>query len=183
MRADKPAGAPPAVGDLQVIMKGAPERILSRCTKILVGGKELDFDIDAQLRVNAANDDLGKMGERVLAVARYNLEPEIYPAEPAYPFDVKSWKAWKDVKRRDPSIPGWFPMFGLTLVGLISLNDPPRPRVDQSVLTCKEAGVKVIMVTGDQPPTAGAIAHKVNIISDPTKEYNYMVDELKMSKE
>jgi magnesium-transporting ATPase (P-type) len=38
------------------------------------------------------------------------------------------------------------------------------------------------MVTGDQPPTAGAIAHKVNIISDPTKEYNYMVEELKMDK-
>jgi len=51
------------------------------------------------------------------------------------------------------------------------------------VLTCKEAGIKVIMVTGDQPPTAAAIAHKVNIISDPTKEYNYMVDELKMDKE
>jgi len=73
-------------------------------------------------------------------------------------------------------------MFGLTLVGLISLNDPPRVRVDASVLTCKQAGVKVIMVTGDQPPTAGAIAHKVNIISDPTKEYNYMVEELKMDK-
>lgn len=74
-------------------------------------------------------------------------------------------------------------MFGLTLVGLISLNDPPRYRVDQSVLTCKGAGVKVIMVTGDQAPTAAAIAHKVNIISDPTMEYNYMVDELNMSKE
>ena len=74
-------------------------------------------------------------------------------------------------------------MWGLTLVGLISLNDPPRHLVDQSVLTCKEAGIKVIMVTGDQPPTAAAIAHKVNIISDPTKEYNYMVNELKMEKE
>jgi sodium/potassium-transporting ATPase subunit alpha len=40
-------------------------------------------------------------------------------------------------------------MFGLTLVGLISLNDPPRVKVDASVLTCKQAGVKVIMVTGD----------------------------------
>ena len=119
----------------------------------------------------------------MLALARYNLEPSIYTKDPSYEFDVKTWKQWKDVKSRDPSIPGWFPMFGLTLVGLISLNDPPRPRVDQSVLTCKGAGVKVIMVTGDQPPTAAAIAHKVNIISDPTKEYNYMVDELKMSKE
>jgi len=40
-------------------------------------------------------------------------------------------------------------MYGLTLVGLVSLNDPPRLKVDQSVLTCKKAGIKVIMVTGD----------------------------------
>lgn len=106
------------------------------------------------------------MGERVLAVARYSLEPELFPQ--GYEFDVKGWKNWKDVRERDPNINGWFPMFGLTLIGLISLNDPPRPKVDHSVLTCKEAGIKVIMVTGDQPPTAAAIAHKVNIISDPT---------------
>ena len=102
------------------------------------------------------------MGERVLAVARYRLEPEIYSND--YQFDVKTWKAWKDERVRNAQYPGWFPMFGLTLVGLISLNDPPRIGVDRSVLLCKEAGVKVIMVTGDQPPTAGAIAHKVNII-------------------
>jgi len=40
-------------------------------------------------------------------------------------------------------------MFGLTLVGLVSLNDPPRHKVDQSVKICKKAGIKVIMVTGD----------------------------------
>lgn len=117
----------------------------------------------------------------MLAVARYRLEPEIYSND--YQFDVKTWKAWKDERVRNAQYPGWFPMFGLTLVGLISLNDPPRIGVDRSVLLCKEAGVKVIMVTGDQPPTAGAIAHKVNIISDPTKEYNYMVEELKMDKD
>lgn len=165
-----------------VIMKGAPERILSRCTKILVDGQEVPFDKEQQMKVNAANESCGKMGERVLAVARYRLEPEIYNKK-TYQFDCKSWKLWKDVRQRDPSIQGWFPMFGLTLVGLIALNDPPRNRVDQSVLMCKDAGVKVIMVTGDQPPTAAAIAHKVNIISDPKKEYNYMVDVLGMPKE
>jgi magnesium-transporting ATPase (P-type) len=39
------------------------------------------------------------------------------------------------------------------------------------------------MVTGDQPPTAAAIAHKVNIIKNPEREYNYMVNELKMDKD
>ena len=73
---------------------------------------------------------------------------------------------------------GWFPMWGLTLVGLVSLNDPPRPRVDVSVQKCRAAGVKVIMVTGDQPPTAAAIAHKVNIILRPELEYNKLIAEL-----
>jgi phenylpropionate dioxygenase-like ring-hydroxylating dioxygenase large terminal subunit len=55
--------------------------------------------------VNAANDECGKMGERVLAIAKYNLEPELYPIERnAYQFDVKGWKNWKEVKERDPSI-------------------------------------------------------------------------------
>lgn len=50
-------------------------------------------------------------------------------------------------------------MWNLQLVGVVSLNDPPRPQVDISVKKCKKAGIKVIMVTGDQPPTAAAIAH------------------------
>lgn len=74
-------------------------------------------------------------------------------------------------------------MHDLTLVGVVSLNDPPRPKVDLSVQKCRNAGIKVIMVTGDQPPTAAAIAHKVNIIKHPMKEFNHMVNELKMDRE
>ena len=66
-------------------------------------------------------------------------------------------------------------MFNLTLVGLVSLNDPPRPGVDLAVQKCKHAGIKVIMVTGDQPPTAAAIANKVNIITKPHLEYFTML--------
>ena len=134
---------------LLLVMKGAPERILSRCSKILIKGEERDFDEVARKEVNDANDSLGRLGERVLAFARYELEPEIYTKDPPYPFDVKGWKKWKDVKERDEKIKGWFPMFNLTLVGLVSLNDPPRPRVDMSVEKCRHAGIKVIMVTGD----------------------------------
>ena len=74
-------------------------------------------------------------------------------------------------------------MHGLTLVGIVSLNDPPRLKVDLSVDKCRSAGIKVIMVTGDQPPTAAAIANKVNILKHPAKEFNHMVDDLGMSKE
>lgn len=74
-------------------------------------------------------------------------------------------------------------MFNLTLVGLISLNDPPRPTTAYAVQKCRVAGIKVIMVTGDQPATAAAIAAKVNIITDPKFEYNYLVNEEKMDPE
>lgn len=82
---------------LMVVMKGAPERILNRCSKILVNGEERPFDEQAKKDVNEANDQLGKLGERVLAFARYELETDIYTKNPCYEFDVKNWKAWKDV--------------------------------------------------------------------------------------
>jgi len=74
-------------------------------------------------------------------------------------------------------------MHDLCLMGVVSLNDPPRPMVDLSVNKCRSAGIKVIMVTGDQPPTAAAIAEKVNFLKNRKKEYNYLVDECKMDKD
>jgi sodium/potassium-transporting ATPase subunit alpha len=62
-------------------------------------------------------------------------------------------------------------------VGILSLNDPPRDTVPFAVIKCHTAGVKVIMVTGDQPVTAAAIARECNIISEP-----HTVDEI-MRKE
>merc|ERR1712242_656627 len=120
-------------------------------------------------------------GERVLAFAKRDLETDIYnkgetPEDSGYPFDVKTWKSWNDLREYSPATQGWFPMWDFTLVGLVSLNDPPRPKVDVSVQKCKNAGIKVIMVTGDQPPTAAAIAHKVNIITKPELEYNAILE-------
>lgn len=66
-------------------------------------------------------------------------------------------------------------MHNLCLVGLVALNDPPKINVAYSVSVCRSAGIKVVMVTGDQPPTAAAIALKVNIITDPSLEYNTLI--------
>lgn len=51
-----------------------------------------------------------------------------------------------------------FPIDNFTFIGLISLIDPPKDSVPYAVLECRSAGIKVVMVTGDQPPTAAAIA-------------------------
>jgi len=61
-----------------LVMKGAPERILNRCSKILINGEEKPFDALARKEVNDANDQLGRLGERVLAFAKYDLESDIY---------------------------------------------------------------------------------------------------------
>jgi magnesium-transporting ATPase (P-type) len=79
-------------------MKGAPERILNRCTKILIDGQEIEFNEDIRKEVNDANTQFGKLGERVLAFARMELDPKIFNKDdPEYPFDVKKWKSWKDI--------------------------------------------------------------------------------------
>jgi sodium/potassium-transporting ATPase subunit alpha len=79
--------------NLCVFIKGAPERILSRCSKMLVGGEEVDFSTELREEVNKANDDFGKLGERVLAFARYRLPTDKYK-KGEYKFDVKTWKSW-----------------------------------------------------------------------------------------
>jgi len=172
-----------ADNNLCVFLKGAPERILNRCSRILVNGEEVPFTEQLRNEVNTANSDFGKLGERVLAFARCRLDPAKYPKS-SYKFDVKTWKNWgQDASRKQAdyeNVEGSFPMHELCFVGVISLNDPPRLKVDLSVNKCRSAGIKVIMVSGDQPPTAAAIANKVNIIKHPAKEFNYMVNELKM---
>lgn len=170
---------------MTIYLKGAPEKVLKRVSKILVqdpATKQLieeDYDQIASFETEAANSRFGLMGERVLAFARAELDPAHFrkSGRNATQFDTKGWSDWEStVKTMPNNKPGWFPMYGLTLVGLVSLNDPPRPKVDVSVQTCRAAGVKVIMVTGDQPPTAAAIAHKVNIITDPNKEFNTILE-------
>jgi len=149
-----------------IFMKGAPERIISRCSKILIKGVEHPITDAHKENIEKENADMGSEGERVLAFAICHLEPEKYNDE--YEFKMNYFKTYstEDLLNNNTSVPGYFPMHGLTFVGLVSLNDPPRFGVARSVAKCRKAGIKVIMVTGDQKPTAAAIAHKVNIITD-----------------
>ena len=159
-------------------MKGAPERILNRCSKILIAGQEVDFTPQLRKEIDEANASFGGLGERVLAFAKYRLPYQNYQ-KGKHTFDLKNWKTWglnpKQAFSDYSNKEGTFPMHDLCLIGLVSLNDPPRVGVDQAVLKCRQAGIKVIMVTGDQPATAAAIAQKVNIITKPELEYNNMI--------
>ena len=97
-----------------------------------------------------ANSYFGSMGERVLAFAWVYLNEAQYP---------KSYKFCMENDKYN------FPMNDLCLIGLVSLNDPPKKYAAHSVTKCWRAGIKVVMITGDQPLTAAAMARKVNIIS------------------
>merc|ERR1740136_452449 len=132
-----------------LVMKGAPERILERCSTIVVDGREMPLTEEWKNSFETAYMELGGLGERVLGFCDFMLPADKYPK--GYPFDAD------DVN---------FPVEGLRFVGLMSMIDPPRAAVPDAVLKCRSAGIKVIMVTGDHPITAKAIARSVGIISD-----------------
>ncbi|XP_006871445.1 PREDICTED: sodium/potassium-transporting ATPase subunit alpha-3 isoform X2 [Chrysochloris asiatica] len=131
-----------------LVMKGAPERILDRCSTILLQGKEQPLDEEMKEAFQNAYLELGGLGERVLGVHSLGLE-EQFPKGFAFDCD--------DVN---------FTTDNLCFVGLMSMIDPPRAAVPDAVGKCRSAGIKVIMVTGDHPITAKAIAKGVGIISE-----------------
>merc|ERR1712020_515493 len=124
---------------------------------IIVDGRELPMTEEWKNAFETAYMELGGLGERVLGFCDYMLPADEYPE--GYPFDCE------DVN---------FPLEGLRFVGLISMIYPPRASVPDAVSKCRSAGIKVIMVTGDHPITAKAIARNVGIIS----EGNFTIEEL-----
>jgi sodium/potassium-transporting ATPase subunit alpha len=128
-------------------MKGAPERIISRCDKLYRDGEIVEMTDADRAKFEENNASLGKKGERVLGFACLPLSPTEFP--PSYNFETQ---------------PANFPLENLIYTGLFAMIDPPRPAVPGAVAKCRSAGIKVIMVTGDHPITAHAIAKQVGII-------------------
>jgi sodium/potassium-transporting ATPase subunit alpha len=131
-----------------LVMKGAPERILDRSAYIRINGEAEKMTEERKQQFETAYETLGGLGERVLGFSHCWLDEAQYPF--GYAFDTEAQN---------------FPMTDLTFVGLISMIDPPRAAVPDAVAKCRSAGIKVIMVTGDHPITAQAIAWGVGIIS------------------
>merc|ERR1712062_872144 len=135
-----------------LVMKGAPERILDRCSTIHINGKDLELTEEWKEKFNNAYMELGGLGERVLGFCDLRLDEKKFPNGFAFDPDEVN-----------------FPLENLRFVGLMSMIDPPRAAVPDAVSKCRSAGIKVIMVTGDHPITAKAIAKSVGIISEGNK--------------
>ncbi|XP_020824449.1 LOW QUALITY PROTEIN: potassium-transporting ATPase alpha chain 2-like [Phascolarctos cinereus] len=149
-----------------LVMKGAPERILEKCSTIMIHGQEQPLDESTAEAFQTAYMELGGLGERVLGFCHLYLPEDEFPD--TYTFDVESMN---------------FPTSDLCFVGLISLIDPPRSTVPDAVMKCRSAGIKVIMVTGDHPITAKAIARSVGIISANSETVEDIAKRLKIPVE
>jgi len=131
-----------------LLMKGAPEIVLSRCNRYQFKNFVKDIDNEFTESFNSAYRLFANNGERVLGFAMVELKN--FPNQQIQLTDL--------------------PTNGYEFVGLISMIDPPKPKVKDAVAECRNAGVKIVMVTGDHPLTAKAIASEVGIITQPTKE-------------
>ncbi|OGV72486.1 MAG: ATPase [Methylophilales bacterium RIFCSPHIGHO2_02_FULL_57_10] len=117
--------------------KGAPEMVLPRCSSVQTGTGALPMDAEWQARILAAQEAMANQGLRVLAMA---------------------WRTLSDGNHGDREQK-------MVLAGLVGLADPPRPEVPEAIRRCHEAGIKVIMVTGDHPHTALAIARQIGLVT------------------
>jgi sodium/potassium-transporting ATPase subunit alpha len=122
--------------------KGAPESVLPLCRQILDGGQIQPLDAATSRTVIDAEASMAEKGLRILAFAM---------RKPAA-------NGMGDELEQD-----------LIFLGLVGLEDPPRPEVPEAIRKCREAGMKVVMVTGDHPHTAVAIARKIGLVraADP----------------
>lgn len=122
----------------RVITKGAPDVLLQRCTKEIsdMGVKNLEIS-----RIQNDNRQMAQKALRVIAVAYKDLD--------SLPSKIDS----SNVENN------------LTFIGLIGMIDPPREGVKEAVKTCKNAGIKTVMITGDHLETAKAIAKDLGILN------------------
>ncbi len=132
----------------RIICKGAPDVLLDKCTKeVLEIGDSQDIKVKTldKLKIKNENEQMAHKALRVIAVA------------------------FKDVTELPSKIDSSTIENNLTFVGLIGMIDPPREGVKEAVKTCKTAGIKTVMITGDHLETAKAIAKDLGILNNGEK--------------
>jgi Ca2+-transporting ATPase len=126
------------------LSKGAPDVLLARCTKEMVGEEPRPLDASRRQEILRVNEELAGEALRTLAVAYRSIPREAFDPE-----DVG-----EDLEE------------DLVFLGLIGMIDPPRPEAVAAVTRTRAAGIRPIMITGDHPVTAGVIAKELGIADD-----------------
>jgi Ca2+-transporting ATPase len=151
---EEPGGA-----EYVAYVKGAPDVMLPLCDTILENGVEVPLTPGRRQHIQNVIRDLGGEGLRVLAVAYRHLDEVPDELDP-------------DEVERD-----------LSLIGLFAMTDPARPEVKPAVEKARQAGIRTMMITGDYPDTARAIAEEINLIRSQDGRVLTGADLQKMSEE
>ncbi|MCB8977493.1 MAG: cation-translocating P-type ATPase [Ardenticatenaceae bacterium] len=129
--------------------KGAVDGLLDICSRVWDGDGPVPMDEAWRTRIEIANNEMAQNGMRVLGLALHRLETPDEALEE-----------------------------DLILIGLVGMIDPPRPEVKTAVATCKTAGVRPIMITGDHPLTARFIAHDLGITDNGRVKTGQNLDQM-----
>ena len=134
-----------------LLVKGAPESILERCTNVLLGAKGRSVPLDRRLSDLLLREvrNFGNRGLRVIALASVD--------------DVASNSLLRSAATTDEYAEL---EQGMTLIGLVGMLDPPRPEVAGSIRKCREAGIRVVVITGDNQNTAEAICRQIGVFGE-----------------
>ncbi|KAA6415685.1 MAG: calcium-translocating P-type SERCA-type [Lasallia pustulata] len=132
----------------RLLVKGAPESILERCSHTLLGadGKKVPLDKNLAGLLSQEVVAYGNRGLRVIALASV----DDVASQPL----LKTAKTPKEYTQLEQ---------GMTLIGLVGMLDPPRPEVAESIRRCKEAGIRVVVITGDNKHTAESICRQIGV--------------------
>ena len=123
-----------------VFAKGATEELLERCTRLLETEREISMTPKARKTWLAEAENMAASGLRVIAGA--------YKSEAKHPDSYRDGELAED----------------LVFVGLFGMIDPPREGISDAIRQCREAGIEVVMVTGDHPATAKAIGRQLGLL-------------------
>ena len=154
-----------------VLMKGAPERVVSKCSTISMNQSEQVMDDSWKLAFSDANDYFASKGERVLGFAQLIIHRELVQKQ------IEREEQGNSGDSKSEEITYTFPLEGFTFIGMTALSDPPKVGVFEAIQKCKRAGIQVVMVTGDHPATAKAIAKQVGILDQDAKTIRDFQDE------
>jgi Ca2+ transporting ATPase len=135
----------------RLLVKGAPEAILERCSHVCLGTKGQKVELNKKLvdLISQEVVDYGDRGLRVMALAVIDEMPESNL--------LRNAKTPSDYSKLEQQ---------MTLVGLVGMLDPPRPEVPASIRKCKEAGIRVVVITGDNQNTAETICRQIGIFGE-----------------
>ena len=127
-------------GERYLLTKGAPEIIIERCKMVDDGGRFIELTEDKRTEILEDLKSMTSKSLRVLALAYKKLDPE------------EGYES-KEILESN-----------LIYIGLVGMMDPPRKEAKEAVELCEKAGIKVVMITGDNKDTAAAIASEIGIL-------------------